>query len=174
MKWSVTVLDYGIAFWSFYPRFHKLNDAIPGIRSTTELGYMQHPLRFSPCCREWVLASLADGILTGSCGKCGRNLVQKNSVTGEIELLIQTQPAEEVNESNIVAIRCFALDGNTMVRLFLSNGEAKDVEMPYRRTALKQLYTLTDDTALAKWLESRGLPQLPPPPQDQGPAPVGG
>jgi hypothetical protein len=44
-------------------------------------------LKCSPCCDDKIYASLGDGVLVGSCAKCGKDVIRKNPRTGKIELL---------------------------------------------------------------------------------------
>ncbi len=51
----------------------------------------QEPLK-SPCCDASIGASLADGVLTGSCKKCYKNVVRTNPKTGVEEWLDGQSP----------------------------------------------------------------------------------
>lgn len=43
--------------------------------------------RWSNCCRTKIIMSVADGIVVGSCAKCGKNVVRLNPRTGKQEWL---------------------------------------------------------------------------------------
>ena len=40
----------------------------------------------SPCCKDAIYASRADGVAVGSCAKCGTYVVRQNPKTGAIEV----------------------------------------------------------------------------------------
>ena len=50
------------------------------------------------CCRKAkIYSSLADGVLVGSCSKCGKNVVRLNPRTGQQEWLHGESPWTEKN-----------------------------------------------------------------------------
>src|SRR3989344_5758885 len=49
----------------------------------------------SPCCNAHVRGALSDGILVGSCEKCGKNICRSNSKTGTIEWLDEEPPGTD-------------------------------------------------------------------------------
>jgi hypothetical protein len=46
----------------------------------------------SPCCNARISASLADGVLTGSCDKCHKDVIRRNPETGQQEWLDGQSP----------------------------------------------------------------------------------
>lgn len=50
-------------------------------------GWISGPtLKRSPCCKDAIYASMADGVLSGSCAKCGEYVSRRNPKTGAVEV----------------------------------------------------------------------------------------
>jgi hypothetical protein len=59
---------------------------------------MPDTVRFSPCHGAEIYASLADGVLIGTCSSCGTAVIRMNPQSGQAEWLDGRSPWADVHE----------------------------------------------------------------------------